>query len=147
MYDLETPALLLHLDIVERNVEQMAARARQLGVALRPHAKTHKCVALGRLQVEHGARGLAVATLNEAEVFARAGFAGELTVTTLSQEHGLIRAESPAELDGRFTVGSQLELIPNHSCLTVAHFDEYHVVRGTGDGGQEVDRWKVERGR
>src|SRR6266566_7384648 len=52
----------------------MAARARQLGVALRPHAKTHKCVELGRLQLVHGARGLTVSTLVEAEVFARAGF-------------------------------------------------------------------------
>src|SRR5256885_6930195 len=51
----------------------MAARARELGVALRPHAKTHKCVELGRLQLEHGARGLTVATLVEAEAFARAG--------------------------------------------------------------------------
>lgn len=40
-YDVETPALLLHLDVVERNLERMATRARQLGVALRPHAKTH----------------------------------------------------------------------------------------------------------
>src|SRR5437762_14044382 len=52
----------------------MAARARQLGVALRPHAKTHKCVELGRLQLEPGARGLTVSTLVEAEVFSRAGF-------------------------------------------------------------------------
>src|SRR5712691_7371996 len=74
MYDVETPALLLHLDVVERNVEHMAARARQLGVALRPHAKTHKCAEVGRLQLEHGARGLTVSTLVEAEVFARAGF-------------------------------------------------------------------------
>src|SRR5207253_1967608 len=74
MYDLETPALLLHLDVVEQNVRRMSARARQLGVALRPHAKTHKCVELGRLQLEHGARGLTVSTLVEAEVFARAGF-------------------------------------------------------------------------
>jgi len=73
--------------------------------------------------------------------------APELTVATLSQEHGLIRAESPAALDGRFLVGTQVEIIPNHSCLTVAHFDEYHVIRGTGDGRRVVDRWKVERGR
>jgi len=71
--DVETPALLLHLDVVERNLTHMATRARQLGVALRPHAKTHKCVELGRLQLEHGARGLTLATLVEAEVFARAG--------------------------------------------------------------------------
>src|SRR5437016_9223208 len=73
VHDVETPALLLHLDVVERNLAHMAARARQLGVALRPHAKTHKCVELGRLQLEHGARGLTVSTLVEAEVFARAG--------------------------------------------------------------------------
>ena len=366
VYDVETPALLLHLDVVERNVAHMAARARQLGVALRPHAKTHKCVELARLQLERGARGLTVSTLVEAEVFARAGFgdltwafpidpshvphacriaaetgatlrvvvddqntaralaesglhvwlkvdcgyhragvdpgspyalkvaaelgnerglvfdgllshsghayrttskaeaarvaeqersimvgfagrlreagvpvrevsvgstpamaaaqdlagvtearpgnyvfydrtmvligccepgdvgvtvlatvvshqpgaahfivnagalelskdpgpahvapqamgavrgAPELTVATLSQEHGLIRAESPAALDGRFTVGAQVEIIPNHSCLTVAHFDQYHVVRGAGEERRVVDRWKVERGR
>src|SRR6266705_4966862 len=73
MYGLETPALLLHLDVVERNLAHMADRARKLGVHLRPHAKTHKCVELGRLQLKHGARGLTVATLVEAEVFARAG--------------------------------------------------------------------------
>src|SRR5207245_6083549 len=74
VYEVETPALLLHLDVVERNLAHMAARARQLGVALRPHAKTHKCVELGRLQLAQGARGLTVSTLVEAEVFARAGF-------------------------------------------------------------------------
>ena len=362
MYELETPALLLHLDVVERNVKHMAERAKRLGVKLRPHAKTHKCVQLGRLQLEHGARGLTVATTVEAEVFARAGVndvtwafpldpghiarvrrlaqqtgatlrvvvddlataqalagsglhawlkvdcgyhragvdpsapyalevarelgreqglvfdgilshsghayrtqnkreaatvaeaergvmvglaerlgregipvrensvgstpamaaaqtldgvtearpgnyvfydrtmvligccapedvgvtvlasvvshqpgaahfivdagalelskdagpthvgpaamgavrgAPELTVATLSQEHGLIRAESPGVLEGRFKVGERLEIVPNHSCLTVAHFDEYHVVRD----GHVVDRWKIERGR
>lgn len=370
MYDLETPALLLHLDVVERNLRTMAERARRLGVALRPHAKTHKCVELGKLQRDHGARGLTVATLVEAAAFARAGFnditwafpidpshvpparrlvqqtgatlrvvvddlrtaralagsglhvwlkvdcgyhragvdpaspyaqevarelgqerglefdgilshsghayrttgkteaaevaeqerrvmvdfagrlreegipvreisvgstpamaavrgldgvtearpgnyvfydrtmlligccnpedvgvtvlasvvshqpgaahfivnAGalelskdpgpahvspaamgavrgcpELTVATLSQEHGLVRAESPAALEGRFEVGTQIEIVPNHSCLTVPNFDEYHVMRGTGggdgQGGREVDRWRVERGR
>jgi D-serine deaminase-like pyridoxal phosphate-dependent protein len=362
MYDIETPALLLHLDAVERNVAQMADRARRLGVALRPHAKTHKCIELGRKQLEHGARGLTVSTLVEAELFARAGFsdltwafpiapshvpharriveetgatlrvvvddqrtaralagsglhvwlkvdcgyhragvnpatpyalklaaelgserglvfdgilshsghayrtknkteaarvaeqersvmvgfagrlrevglevrevsvgstpamvaaqdlsgvtearpgnyvfydrtmvligacepadvgvtvlatvvshqpgaghfivdagalelskdpgpahvspqamgtvrsAPDLVVATLSQEHGLIRGESPAALDGRFPVGTQLEIVPNHSCLTVAHFDQYHVVRD----GAVVERWKIERGR
>src|SRR2546428_3253836 len=366
MDDLETPALLLHVDDVERSLTVMAARARQLGVQLGRRARTHKCVELGRRELAHGAVGLTVAPLVEAETFARAGlrdlawafpldpthlphvrrivdetgatvrvvvddlataqalagsglhvwlkvdcgyhragvdrestyalevaaelgderglvfdgilshsghayrttskaeaarvaeqersvmvgFAGrlreaglpvravsvgstpamaaaqhlagvtearpgnyvfydrtmvligccepadvgvtvlatvvshqpgaahfivdagalelskdpgpahvasqamgavrgapELTVATLSQEHGLIRADSPAALDGRFTVGTQVEIVPNHSCLTVPLFDEYHVIRGTGDGAREVDRWKVERGR
>jgi len=44
----------------------------------------------------------------------------------------VIRAESPAALDGCFGVGTQVEIIPNHSCLTVPLFDEYHVIRGRG---------------
>jgi D-serine deaminase-like pyridoxal phosphate-dependent protein len=356
--DLETPALLLHLDVVERNLDRMAERARRLGVALRPHAKTHKCVELGRRQLAHGAAGLTVATLAEAEAFSKAGIADltwafpidathipharriarratlrvvtddlataralagsalhvwlkvdcgyhragvdpesayaldvarelaradglvfdgilshsghaykttnrteaaqvaeaerfvmvrfaqrlrlagivvpgisvgstpamaavadltgvsearpgnyvfhdrtmvligccdaddvgvtvlatvvshqpgaahfvvdagalalskdtgpahldpsfgavrghpELTIASLSQEHGVVRGPVDA-LDGRFPVGARIEIVPNHSCLTVAHFDHYHVMRH----GLEIDRWRIERGR
>jgi len=69
-----TPALLLHLDVVDRNLARMAGRARELGVALRPHVKTHKCLELGRRQLAHGARGVTVSTLVEAETFLAAGF-------------------------------------------------------------------------
>lgn len=366
MIDVETPALLLHLDVVERNLEHMAGRARRLGVRLRPHVKTHKCIELGRRQRARGAAGITVATLAEAEAFIGAGFedvtwafpldrghlprarslaeratlrvvvddfetaralagtglhvflkvdcgyhragvdpaspyalqvAGELgaerglvfdgilshsghayrttskddaartaedergvmtwfadllrragipvreisvgstpamaaardltgvtearpgnyvfydrtmaligacdladvgvtvlttvvshqpgtshfivdagalalskdpgpphvgppvmgairahpdlAVASLSQEHGIVRAESAAAIDGRFRVGERLEIIPNHSCLTVAHFDEYVVVEGRekGDGGRVVDRWPIVRTR
>ena len=357
----ESPALLLHLDVVERNLAHMAGRARELGVALRPHVKTHKSIALGRRQLAHGATGITVSTLVEAQAFAAAGFAditwafpldpthiahvrriaegatlrvvvddlgtakalagtnlhvwlkvdcgyhragvdpaspyglavarelgaerglafdgilshsghayrtrnkaeaavvaeeerrvmvdfaerlrkdgvpvrgvsvgstpamaavrdltgvtearpgnyifydrtmvligccepedvgvtvlasvvshqpgaahfvvdagalslskdggpthldlppamgavrghAELTVASLSQEHGIVRAQSPALLDGHFKVGDQLEIVPNHSCLTMAHFDEYVVLQN----GSARDRWKIERGR
>jgi len=357
----ETPALLLHLDVVERNLAHMAERARRLGVSLRPHIKTHKSVELAKRQLAHGAGGLTVSTLFEAEAFARAGFTdltwafpldpthiphvrriaeratlrvlvddlgtakalsgtglhvwlkvdcgyhragvdpasqyalevarelgaergltfdgilshsghayrtrnkaeaaqvaeqerqvmvwfadllrkdglpvrgisvgstpamaaaedltgvtearpgnyifydrtmvligccaptdvgvtvlasvvshqpgashfvvdagalslskdlgpthldvppamGEvrghpyLTVASVSQEHGIIRAAAPAAIEGKFKVGDQLEIVPNHSCLTMAHFDEYAVV----NGGEVTDRWKIERGR
>jgi D-serine deaminase-like pyridoxal phosphate-dependent protein len=72
--DVPTPAAVLDLDVLERNVAAMAAKARALGVALRPHAKTHKCVEVARLQKAHGAAGLTVATLAEARAFADAGF-------------------------------------------------------------------------
>jgi len=361
MIDVETPALLLHVDVVERNIARMAERARALGVRLRPHVKTHKCIELGRHQVAAGAQGITVSTLVEAEAFAAAGFddltwafpldpthlprvrriaeratlrvvvddlatakalagtglhvwlkvdcgyhragvdpaspyalevarelgrdrglvfdgllshsghayrtrsrdeaalvaeeerrvmvwfaellrkdglpvrgvsvgstpamaavrdltgvtearpgnyvfydrtmvligacapedvgvtvlasvvshqpgashfvvdAGaltlskdvgpthldlppamgavkghpELTVATLSQEHGVVRAASTDAIDGRFRVGERIEIVPNHSCLTMAHFDEYQVVQG----GRVVDRWKIERSR
>jgi D-serine deaminase-like pyridoxal phosphate-dependent protein len=58
---------------MERNLARMAAVAGRAGVRLRPHAKTHKSVAVGRRQLELGAYGLTVATLQEAEVFAAAG--------------------------------------------------------------------------
>jgi D-serine deaminase-like pyridoxal phosphate-dependent protein len=72
--DLPTPALLLDLDALEGNLRAMADRAARLGVALRPHVKTHKCIEIGRLQAAAGARGITVATLEEARVFADAGF-------------------------------------------------------------------------
>ena len=71
---IETPAVLVDLDVVERNVAAMAERARRAGVRLRPHAKTHKTVEIGRLQLAAGAEGLSVAKVGEAEVFAAAGF-------------------------------------------------------------------------
>lgn len=72
--DVETPALIVDLDIVRANIAAMQRHADDSGVALRPHIKTHKSVALGRLQVEAGARGITAGTTGEAEVFAAAGF-------------------------------------------------------------------------
>ncbi|MGH7566017.1 MAG: alanine racemase, partial [Gemmatimonadota bacterium] len=74
VYDLPTPALLVDLDVLERNLSRMQARCDALGVALRPHVKTHKCVEIGRMQRDLGARGITVATLDEARAFADAGF-------------------------------------------------------------------------
>ena len=72
--DLPTPALLLDLDKLDANLRWMADRARRLGVALRPHIKTHKCVEVARRQAELGAHGLTVSTLYEARTFAEHGF-------------------------------------------------------------------------
>lgn len=72
--DLPTPALVLDLDRAERNLARMAARCRQLGVALRPHIKTHKCLELAERQLALGASGITVSTLYEAELFARHRF-------------------------------------------------------------------------
>jgi len=71
---LATPAIVVDLDVLERNIARMAGRAREAGVRLRPHAKTHKCPEIARLQRAAGAWGLSVAKVGEAEVFADAGF-------------------------------------------------------------------------
>jgi D-serine deaminase-like pyridoxal phosphate-dependent protein len=71
---LPTPAALIDRPRLERNVAQMQARAKAQGVALRPHIKTHKSVELASLQRAQGAKGITVATLEEAEAFVAAGF-------------------------------------------------------------------------
>jgi D-serine deaminase-like pyridoxal phosphate-dependent protein len=71
--DLETPCVLIDVDRMERNIARAAGWAQARGVRLRPHAKTHKVVEVGRRQLEAGARGLSVAKGSEAEVFAAAG--------------------------------------------------------------------------
>ena len=56
--DLPTPAILIDGPTARRNVERMAAYAREHRLKLRPHTKTHKSTLLGRMQVENGAAGL-----------------------------------------------------------------------------------------
>lgn len=69
----DTPYLFVDTAVSEGNLRAMAATARELGIALRPHAKTHKCPPLGLQQVELGAVGLTLATVGEAEIFAEGG--------------------------------------------------------------------------
>ena len=70
---IETPALVIDLDAMRRNIERMATFARDHGLALRPHAKTHKSAAIARLQIGAGAVGVCVQKLSEAEALAAAG--------------------------------------------------------------------------
>ena len=70
---LDTPLVVVDLDRMDANIERMAALMRDRGVALRPHAKTHKSLRVARRQVAAGAVGLTVATIGEAEVFAAGG--------------------------------------------------------------------------
>ena len=70
---LDTPVVVIDLDRVEERIASMAAAMRERGIALRPHAKTHKSIELARRQLAAGATGLTVATLGEVEVFADAG--------------------------------------------------------------------------
>ena len=72
--DLPTPAVLVETSRVTRNLSRMQARANAHGLRLRPHAKTHKSITIGALQIERGAVGICCAKLGEAEVFADAGF-------------------------------------------------------------------------
>ena len=110
---LSTPALLLDLDALDRNIAAMAAHAKAAGINLRPHAKGAKSVEIGRRQVAAGAVGICCATLGEAEVIAGAGIANVLITSpvvtpamidrlvTLNQRaKGLmVVADNPANVD------------------------------------------------
>jgi D-serine deaminase-like pyridoxal phosphate-dependent protein len=88
---IDTPALVVDLDALERNIATLAARAKAWGIALRSHAKTHKCSAIARRQVEAGAIGIACATIDEAEVMVEAGLPGVLVTSPLATEHKVRR--------------------------------------------------------
>lgn len=68
-----TPYLAVDLDVLSHNLENTARWARDRGLRLRPHAKTHKSPEIARRQIESGAVGLTVATVAEGEIFSRAG--------------------------------------------------------------------------
>lgn len=72
-YDLETPCLILDQDILEQNLLRMQTLADSKGKKLRPHAKTHKSIALAKKQIEYGAIGVCAAKISEAELLAKAG--------------------------------------------------------------------------
>jgi len=73
---LNTPALVLDLEMLDRNIAEMAAFAKAHKVNLRPHSKTHKSADIARRQIAAGALGVCCAKLGEAEALGEAGIAG-----------------------------------------------------------------------
>ena len=71
--DLDTPALTIDLDVLERNIRDMQADCDRLGLGLRAHIKTHKTPEIAAMQVAAGAIGICCQKLGEAEVMAAAG--------------------------------------------------------------------------
>jgi D-serine deaminase-like pyridoxal phosphate-dependent protein len=72
-FDLDTPCLVLDLDILEENLGKMQSASNTAGKRLRPHAKSHKCSTLAAKQIEHGALGICAAKVSEAEVLVKNG--------------------------------------------------------------------------
>ena len=66
--ELDTPALYVDLDALERNITRMQEQCRAWDVALRPHTKTHKIPEIAQMQLDAGAIGITVAKIGEAEV-------------------------------------------------------------------------------
>lgn len=95
--EIDTPALVLDLDILERNLDEMSVICRDAEVELYPHAKTHRTPQIGRMQVERGAAGLCVAKLGEAEGFAQVGIERIIVAYPLVGTDKLVRAAALAQ--------------------------------------------------
>jgi D-serine deaminase-like pyridoxal phosphate-dependent protein len=108
--ELESPALTVDLDAVERNIAGMQSYCDEHGIALRPHIKTHKLPQVARLQLDAGARGITCQKLGEAEVFADAGFDDILISFPLVGEAKAERLSALAERARVGVVGDSAEV-------------------------------------
>lgn len=75
LQDVDTPALIIDLDVFERNLQKMSAELKKLGVRLRAHSKTHKCPEIARRQIAAGAIGVCCQKVGEAEAMVAGGIA------------------------------------------------------------------------
>mgnify|MGYP000088300260 CR=1 FL=1 len=101
---MSTPCLVLARPAFDRNIAAAAQHCRAAGLALRPHAKTHKSSAVARAQIEAGAAGLCVATVGEAEAMAAAGIDDILITSTFTQPAKIGRVVALARTGVRLTV-------------------------------------------
>src|SRR5258708_25687352 len=93
---IETPALVVDLDPFERNLELMANAVRGSGLALRPHAKSHKCPDIAKQQIAHGAVGICCQKVDEAAAFVEAGIRDVLVTNGIVAPAKLARLPGPA---------------------------------------------------
>lgn len=110
MAEIETPAVLIDRTKLEANLLAMQKLASKHGLALRPHAKTHKSVEIGRRQIALGACGLTVATTDEALVFGTRGIES-ITISrpiVSAQKIDRVLAGLEPEVDVRVVVDSEL---------------------------------------
>lgn len=118
---LDTPAAIIDLPRMHRNIERMQQRMDALGVRFRPHVKTSKCIPVARAQLAAGAQGITVSTLKEAAQFFADGFTDILYAVCMAP------ARLPQALELR-RKGCDLKLITDNvdSAAAIAEFGRLH---------------------
>jgi len=114
--ELDTPAVIVDLDLMERNMKRLAEYCTRAGIALRPHTKTHKIPELAKLQIQYGAWGITVAKVSEARVMRNSGIDDILIAYPIVAD---IKARELALLaqNTRLTVSlDSLEAVQSISC-------------------------------
>ncbi len=109
--DLETPVPVIDIEIVERNLKRWQDRCNKLGIANRPHIKTHKLVALAKAQIDLGAAGITVQKLGEAEVMADAGIMDMLLTFNVVGARKLERLAALARRTNISVVADSVEVV------------------------------------
>lgn len=89
--DIDTPALVIHLDAFERNLKRMEDLAQRYGIRIRPHAKTHKSPLIAHKQLAHGAVGVCCQKISEAEIMIRGGIRDVLITNEIAGARKLDR--------------------------------------------------------
>lgn len=95
--EVDTPALILDMDRMERNIERMAKFAKECGVSLRPHAKTHKSPEIAKIQLAAGSEGVCLQKASEVEVFADNGINDIFLTNEVVVPHKIERLARVAE--------------------------------------------------
>src|ERR1700741_1904839 len=106
--ELETPAVVVDLDVMDQNLARMAAYCREHELLLRPHTKSHKIPELAQQQIASGAHGITVAKLGEAEVMLNAGITDILIAYPIVGDDKTARLARIAE-QARITVSLDSE--------------------------------------
>ncbi|MBT4942681.1 MAG: D-TA family PLP-dependent enzyme, partial [Chloroflexi bacterium] len=73
IYELDTPSVVIDVDVLEKNINDMADHCKNLGITLRGHTKSHKNPEIAKMQVAAGSKGIVCQKLGDAENMARAG--------------------------------------------------------------------------
>jgi len=118
---LPTPSALIDLDRFERNATRMADHTHHLGVRLRPHSKTHKCVEAARIQTRGHFGGITVSTLAEARGFAAAGFRDITYAVPIAPQKLTAALEIGARIDRLAVLVDHMETITAIEEISRAH--------------------------
>ncbi|MBP1740676.1 MAG: alanine racemase, partial [Deltaproteobacteria bacterium] len=103
-WKLDTPCLVVDQDRLEGNIRAMQSHVTRFGKKLRPHAKTHKCSRIAKMQMEAGAVGICVAKVSEAEVLVRSGVKGTLITSPVVTDHKIANLMECLSLDPELMV-------------------------------------------
>lgn len=114
---LDTPALLIDLDVMESNIASMADLVSRRGMVLRPHAKSHKSTFIADLQISAGATGLCLATVGEAEVMWRHGIEDLLLAYPIVGRAKLQRLRTLVDAEALTVVADSIEVAEGYSQL------------------------------